>query len=228
MIRFSKMKYDLSDNDEEAIEQKPREKLVAYGPDVLTNAELLATIFITGTRQEGVLDLSARCLKEYGSRSITNIKDVGKVQEILGLGNAKACQLIALFEIGRRFFKETNDRMPVIRDGEDVYKLFKHMSRLKREELRAVYLNTRQRIVHEELISIGGADAINTSVKNILQPAVELLAKRVILIHNHPTGDLEPSLQDKRFTQKVRIACELLDIELLDHIVIGDGWKRII
>ncbi|MBN1331497.1 DNA repair protein RadC [Candidatus Dojkabacteria bacterium] len=209
-------------------EQRPREKLIAHGPDVLSNAELLATIFITGTRKEGVLDLSARCLKEYGSRSITNIKDVGKVQDILGLGNAKACQLVALFELGRRFFKETNERMPVIRDAEDVYKLFKSMGKLKREELRAIYLNTRQRIIHEELISIGGADSINTSVKNILQPAVELLSKSIILLHNHPSGDTVPSRQDILFTQKVRSACDLLDIQLLDHIIIAEGWGRVI
>jgi DNA repair protein RadC len=221
-------KYKTNESELVDLDQKPREKLMAHGPDILTNAELLATIFITGTRQEGVLDLSARCLKEYGSRSITNIRDVSRVQDILGLGNAKACQLVALFEIGRRFFKETNERMPIIRDGEDVYKLFKSMSKLRREELRAIYLNTRQRIIHEELISIGGIDRINSSVKNILQPAVELLAKRIILIHNHPSGSIESSLQDKRFTQKVRTACEMLDIELLDHIIIGDGWGRVV
>lgn len=205
----------------------PREKLVSFGPDVMTNAELLATVFITGTRKEGILDLSARCLKEYGSRSIVNIRDVSKVRDLLGLGNAKACQLVALFELGRRFYKETSDRMPVIRGPEDVYKLFKHMKRLKREELRAIYLNTRQRVIHEELISIGGVDEMSVPVQNILQPAVELMAKSIILIHNHPSGNSKPSNEDITFTKQVKQACELLGIVLLDHLVIGDGWRTL-
>lgn len=205
----------------------PREKLIQHGPEVMTNSELLAAIFITGTRHEGVLDLSARCLKEYGSLSITNLKSVSKARDLLELGEAKACQLVAVFELGRRFFKETNERMPAVRGPEDVFKLYSHMKKLKREELRCLYLNTRQRIIHEELISIGGIDAINASVKSILQPAVELLAKSIILLHNHPSGDPEPSIQDRRFTEKVRKACEVVDVQLLDHIVIGDTWDRV-
>jgi len=208
-------------------EGRPRERLIEKGPDVLTNAELLANIFITGTRSEGIMDLSARCLKEYGSRSITRIRDVAKAQEILGITTVKACQLVAIFELGRRFFKEINGRMPRIRDPEDVYKLYRHMSKLKREELRVAYLNTRQRIIHEELISIGGIDQIKTSMQLILQPAVELLAQSFILVHNHPSGDTTPSREDIEFTKRARKAAKLFDITLLDHLIIGDGFTSL-
>lgn len=219
---MNQLQYDFK--TPENIESKPREKLIELGPDVLTNAELLANIFITGTRDEGVKDLSARCLKEYGSRSIANIRSVEKVQEVLGLTKVKACQLVSVFELARRFFKETNERMPVVRGPEDIFKLYKQMAGLKREELRAVYLNSRQRVVHEDLITIGKIDQIDTSVQIILQPAVELLAKSFILIHNHPSGNTKPSDEDILFSNKVLQASKLLDIELLDHVIIGKGY----
>ncbi len=203
----------------------PREKLIEQGPDLLTNAELLANIFITGTRNEGVVDLSARCLKEYGSRSILSIRDVSKVQDVLELGLVKACQLVAVFELGRRFYKESGERMPAVRGPEDIYKLYKGMGSLKREEARAVYFNTRQRLIHEELINIGKVDKVSISVQSILQPAVELMASSFILIHNHPSGSLEVSNDDIEVTRLVQAASKIIGIRFLDHIVIGNGWR---
>ncbi len=207
---------------------QPREKLATLGADKLTNAELLALVFITGTRNESVLELSARCLKEYGSRSITNIRNLDQAREILNLGNAKACQLIAIFELGRRFFKETNTRMPIIRGPEDVYKLYSWMQNLKREELRALYLNTRQRLVHEEIISIGNFDQINVFIPSIIQPAIEMMTKNIILVHNHPSGQTSPSIQDIECTKHIIKAAKLMDLNILDHIIIGRDFRSIL
>ena len=198
----------------------PREKLIENGPDLLSNSELLAIIFNVGTRNENVLELSARCLKEYGARSIVSLKKVDEAQEALKITQLKACQLVALFELGRRFFKEDIGTIPKIRGPEDVFRLFSFMGRLKREEFRALYINSRQRLIHEELISIGGISEVKVFIKNVVQPAVELAITGVIVIHNHPSGELSPSIQDITFTKKLKKAMKLLDLELLDHLII--------
>lgn len=218
------MKYQIS---LEPIEKKPREKLLQHGPDVLSNAELMAIIFVTGTKNESVFEIASRCLKEYGSRSITNVRDVSKTAELLGIGLSRASQLVAAFELGRRFFKEDTGRMPYIRGPEDIYKYYKYMASLKREEVRAIYLNSRQRVIHEELLSIGGVDRVAISPAVVLQPAIELMCKSIILVHNHPSGELEPSREDIDFTRQVRSACEILGVSLLDHIIIAEGYQSI-
>lgn len=200
----------------------PREKLIDNGPDALSNAELLAIIFVTGTRDENVLELSNRVIKDYGSRSIINIKDVGKAIELIGLGRSKACQLVATFELGRRYYLEQSSRMPTIRGPEEVFKIMSHMSKLKKEELRAIYINSRQKIIREELISLGNENMNIVSPKEILQPAVELMAKGIIIVHNHPSGEVEPSDSDIKFTEKMAVAAEILGIGLVDHLIIGN------
>lgn len=200
----------------------PREKLQKYGPDILTNSELLSIIFITGNRQENVLELSNRVIKEYGSRSITEIKDISKVSELLEIGNSKAAQLIAIFELGRRFFREQSSRMPVVRGPEDIFKLCENMSKQKKEELRAFYINSRQFLIREELISLGNENMNIISPKEIIQPAIELMAKGIIIVHNHPSGICEPSEEDRLFTDNLYRACEIIQIKLLDHLIIGE------
>lgn len=201
--------------------KRPREKLMKNGPDSLSNSELLSKIFITGSRSEGVLDLSNRVIKEYGSRSITLIKDVEKVMDLLGVGFSKACQLVSVFELGRRFFKEESSRMPTIRGPEDVYLLSRNIRFSRKEELRVYYLNSRQRVIYEEIAAIGTLN-INIAVpRDILQPAVELMSTAFILVHNHPSGIETPSEEDIRFTKKLVEASKLLGIELLDHLIVS-------
>lgn len=218
----------LYDDTEELELLPPREKLMEYGPDALSDYELLAIIFTAGTRKEGVLDMSARCLRDYGSLAITNIREVYQVRKLLSIGTVKACQLVATFELGRRFFKDTKDRCPLVKGPEDVHELYKHMARLKREEVRALYLNVRQRVIHEELLAIGEAEGANVSVRNILQPAIELAASSIIIVHNHPSGEVDPSKADRELTRKVKGACAIMDMKLLDHLIIGEGWNSII
>lgn len=201
--------------------KRPREKLLEQGVEVLSNSELLSIIFITGTRKEGVLELASRVIKEYGSRSITQIRNVEKAMELLGLGLSKASQLVAVFELGRRFFSEQQERMPTIRDPLDVFKLCGNMGRLKREELRALYLNIRQKVVREEIIAIGSLNMNIVTPKEILQGAVELMCSAYVLVHNHPSGESKPSKEDERFTQKLKKASDILGVEFLDHIIIA-------
>lgn len=209
-------------------ERQPRERLVSSGPDTLSNSELLAIIFGTGTRKEGVLDLSSRVIKEYGSRSITEIRDVNKAVDLLGIGRVKACQLISCFELGRRFFREDTGRLPTIRDPKDVYDLLPGMRRLKKEEIRGLYLNSRQKLIHEETISIGNLNTNIIEPRDVLQPALEFSALAVIIVHNHPSGDHSPSDEDIEFTKRMNNAGKILGVQILDHIVISrNGFTSI-
>ncbi len=209
-------------------DKQPRERLINLGPDSLSNAELLAVIFGTGTRDEGVIDLSSRVIKEYGSRSITEIRDVGRAMDMIGIPRVKACQLVSCFELGRRFFKEDTGRLPTVRGPEDVFELCHDMIRLKKEEIRGLYLNSRQKLIHTETISIGNLNTNIVQPRDIFQPAIEFSALAVIVVHNHPSGDPTPSDEDVTFTKRLKDAGKILGIQLLDHVVIGkDGCESV-
>jgi len=202
-------------------QQGPREKLIAQGPDALKSAELLAIILNTGYKGQNVLELANRILKEYGSKAITQEKSVGRLIEHLGLPPVKACQVVACFELGRRFFAEEPGRMPSIRMPEDVFKYLAEMKRLKKEEFRGLYLNTRNKLIHDEVISIGTLTANLVHPREVFSPAIEYLAVGLIVAHNHPSGDPEPSKEDIKLTQRLIEAGRIMGIDLLDHVIIG-------
>jgi len=202
-------------------EKKPREKLIKYGPDVLRIPELVSIILNTGYRHENVLELSQRIIKEYGSKAIASEKSVGRIMETLGIPIVKACQIVACFELGRRFFQEEPGKMPTIRGPEDVYIYLEDMRKLKKEQFRGLYLNARNKVIHDEVISIGTLTANLVHPREVFQPAIEYLACGVIVAHNHPSGDPDPSEDDLEITRKLTTVGQTMDIELLDHIIIG-------
>ena len=202
-------------------EKKPREKLIRHGPDVLRIPELVSIILNTGYRDENVLELSHRIIKEYGSKAIAGEKNVGRMMETLGIPLVKACQIVACFELGRRFFQEEPGKMPTIRGPEDVYIYLEDMRKLKKEQFRGLYLNARNKVIHDEVISIGTLTANLVHPREVFQPAIEYLACGVIVAHNHPSGDPEPSEDDLEITKKLTEVGKTMDIELLDHIIIG-------
>lgn len=203
-------------------EQRPREKLIKYGPDVLKNEELMAIILNTGYRGETVLELSHRIIKEYGSKAITQEKNVGRLMETLDIPPVKACQVVACFELGRRFFKEEPGRLPTLRSPEDAYRYLEEMKKLKKEQFRGLYLNTRNKIIHDEIISIGTLTANLVHPREVFQPAIEYLAAGIIIAHNHPSGDPNPSQDDLKVTRQMQKVGKTMAIELLDHIIIGN------
>jgi len=202
-------------------EKKPREKLIKYGPDVLRIPELVSIILNTGYRDENVLELSQRIIKEYGSKAIASEKNVGRIMETLGIPIVKACQIVACFELGRRFFQEEPGKMPTVRGPEDVYIYLEDMRKLKKEQFRGLYLNARNKVIHDEVISIGTLTANLVHPREVFQPAIEYLACGVIVAHNHPSGDPDPSEDDLEITRKLTAVGQTMDIELLDHIIIG-------
>ncbi len=203
------------------VEERPREKLVKYGPSVLSIAELLAIVLGVGTKREEVLAMSRRLLKEYGDNAITNQKDPKKIMEILGVPLTKACQVVACFELGRRFFKTADGRKPImIRTARQVYEYLKDMAGLPKEHLRGLYLDNHYQLIHDEVISIGSLTANIIHPREVFRPALEYSASAVILAHNHPSGVAKPSAADLAITKQIVEAGNILGISLLDHVII--------
>jgi DNA repair protein RadC len=203
-------------------EEKPREKLIKRGPDFLENAELLAIVLGTGHKKEGVMELASRIIKEYGSKAIASEKNVERLMKSLNIPKVKACQIVACFELGRRFFQENTGRLPTLRSPEDVYQYLKDMRNLKKEHFRGLYLNIKNKLIHDEIISIGTLSTNVCHPREIFQPAIEYGAAAIILVHNHPSSDPKPSKDDIRITKEIIEAGKIMGIEILDHIIIGE------
>ena len=207
---------------------KPREKLLAQGPAALSLRELMALVLVTGTSKEEVMEMSGRVIKEYGEHGILDETDPTRMSESLDIPIVKACQIVAVGELGRRLYEKNPSGFTVIRNGRDAYEYLADMRALGKEQLRGLYLNSHNRIVHDEVISLGTINSNLVHPREVFRPAIEYSAAAVILAHNHPSGVTEPSDEDRRVTEQLVKAGRLIGIEVLDHIVIGkDGWKSI-
>ena len=202
-------------------EYKPREKLSRLGARSLTSHELLAIILATGTKREGVLGMCHRILKEYGEKPLSSAKDVKKLAAELDIPLIKAMQIVACFELGRRFFQKKDEQMPTLRTARDVFDYLLDMRSLPKEHLRGLYLNSHYKLIHDEVISIGTTDASIIHPREVFRPALECGAVAVILAHNHPSGDTTPSRADMEITSQLIEAGRLMGIRILDHIVVG-------
>lgn len=207
---------------------KPREKLVTDGPTNLTLSEIVAVVLGVGTKKEEVLHMSQRILKEYGERSIAHETNAERMAESLDIPVSKACQLIAAFELGRRFYATKAGRPVFIRTAAQAYEHLRSMGSLQKEQLRGLYVNSRYELVHEEVISVGSLTANIVHPREVFQPAIEYGAVGVIIAHNHPSGNPEPTEADMIVTTQVKSAGTILGIDLLDHIVItNETFKSI-
>jgi DNA repair protein RadC len=202
------------------IEEKPREKMLTYGPGALSIQELLAVVLMTGTTKEGVLEMTSRIMQEYGERSVLAATDANVLSTDLSIPITKAAQIIACGELGRRFYKRNRNGAPVIRTAEDVYAHTLDMRNFTKEHLRGLYLNTHYQLVHDETISIGTIDASIVHPREVFRPALAYSAAAVILVHNHPSGNPEPSAADVAITTQLRDAGRLLGIDLIDHVIV--------
>jgi DNA repair protein RadC len=201
-------------------EEKPKEKLMKYGPDVLSLAELLAVVLNVGTTKENVLAMSQRLFREYGERAVAHQKNPKKLREALDIPLHKACQIVACLEIGRRFFQTTSGKPLCIRTPQQVYEYLRDMRDLPKEHLRGLYLNSHYHVVHEEVISVGSITASIVHPAEVFRPALERSASAVILVHNHPSGVATPSQADIEITKQLIDAGGLLGISLLDHVIV--------
>lgn len=209
-------------------EDKPREKLLVRGPSVLTPQELLSIVLEKGTRKEGVLSMTGRLIREYGERNIFSHMDARILADDLDIPIGKAIQIVAVGELGRRYFNGSKNGAAVIRTPKDVFEHTADMRALKKEHLRGLYLNAHYQLVHDEIISIGTVDANLVHPREVFRPALSCSAAAVILVHNHPSGVLKPSAEDLNVTSQIREAGKLIGIELVDHIIVTkNSYKSI-
>lgn len=201
-------------------EQKPREKLLHSGPKALTVAELMAIILGVGTQREDVLVMAQRIIKEYGDKAIIHETNPQNLVDALDIPLVKACQIIASFELGRRYFAKQSGRPVYIRQSKQAYEHLRDMGNLRKEQLRGLYLGSRYQIIHDEIISIGSLTANIVHPREVFRPALEHGAVAVIIAHNHPSGHVEPSLADTQLTEQLVEAGKLLGIDLIDHLII--------
>lgn len=201
-------------------EEKPREKLLQYGASVLSTAELLAIVLAVGTRKEDVLAMSSRVLKEYGEHSLVGQKNAKAMSKDLDIPLIKAIQIVSCAELGRRFFQKDKGGSVTIRTAKDVFNYLKDMRELPKEHLRGIYLNSHNRIIHDEVISIGSIDANIVHPREVFRPALEYSAAAVVLAHNHPSDVTDPSEADIEVTKQIIGAGKILGIDLLDHVII--------
>jgi DNA repair protein RadC len=202
------------------IHEKPREKLLEKGPDILSMSELIAIILQTGTKKENILNMSSRLLKEYGNKAISEQKNPKLLSKEFKLPLGKSLQLIACFELGKRLFKENQGVMKTIKSAKDVYDYLQDMRILNKEQFRGLYLNSRSKLIHDEIISLGTLDCSLVHPREVFQPAIEYSAAAIVLAHNHPSGDSSPSLEDIKVSANLIKAGHILGIEVLDHIII--------
>ncbi len=201
-------------------ESKPRERLVKQGPETLTLQELLMVVLNTGSTKEGVLEMSNRIIRQYGERSIISERDPEKLAQELDIPLGKACQVVAVGEIGRRFYEKNNAGFSVIRNAKDIYDHVQDMRNLPKEHLRGLYLNSHNQIIHDEVISIGTINSNIVHPREVFRPAVEYNAVAFVLAHNHPSNIATPSEQDVEITRQIVQAGKILGIHLLDHVII--------
>ena len=193
-------------------EERPRERIIRLGPTALSNQELMAAILGAGNKKETVIDIARKVLSKYDLEDFSQIS-VTELKRTFGIKDAKACQLVAAIELGKR-----------IETADDIAKIFMpNMKGLKKEVFKCLYLDSKLRPLKEDIISIGGLNTNSIKPSDVFRTAISEAAAAIILIHNHPSGDPEPSKNDVETTKKLVKAGKLIGIEVLDHIIIGNG-----
>ena len=209
--------------------ERPYEKLEQYGEKTLTNAELLAIIIKTGTKEETAIGLAQKILKlntNERKNGLNFLRDlaVEEFMKIKGIGKVKAIQLKAVCEIATRMNASTNYKEKRIFKPKDIAEILIEKMRFEKQEiLKVAMLNNKNDLLKIKDIAIGSGNFVVATIRSVLNEAVKIEAAKIILIHNHPTGDPTPSDADIDFTKKVEQASQILGIQLLDHIVIGNN-----
>lgn len=208
-----------------AVEDRPREKLLYKGISTLSDAELIAILLGSGNSDISAVDLARKILNMAGN----NLNKLGKLDHrdlvrLKGVGIAKAVNIMAALELGRRRKAADIVQEKKVRSSSDVYQIFHSLlSDLNHEEFWVLYLNRSNKIVSRQRISQGGISGTITDVRLIMKTAIELLSSSIVVCHNHPSGNREPSEADIRITGKIKEAAAFFDITLLDHIIVTDS-----
>ncbi len=203
-------------------DDRPREKLVKFGPGALTDSELLAILLRVGVAGENVVSLSQRLLKEHGGLNGLSRVPLSQLCELRGMGEAKASQLKAALELGRRLLlAEPDQRLQIRSPGDLASPLMLEMAELEQEHLKVIMLDNKNRVLKMQTVYVGTINSSQVRVAEIYREAIRQNALSIIVAHNHPSGDPTPSSEDVAVTGELIEAGKLLGIDLLDHLVIG-------
>lgn len=202
--------------------ERPREKLLKYGSGHLSNAELLALIIRTGNRSRTAVELAQDILSNFGGlHSLMNLS-VEEVRKIRGVGLAKGAQMRAVVELSKRLMRSTKGSREVVKSPQDVFNLIMpELSYLKQELFKIILLDVKNQVISTPLISKGGLTSSPVHPRDVFREAIRRSSAAIILVHNHPSGDPAPSSDDIRVTKRLLNSGKIVDIEVLDHIVIG-------
>ena len=206
-------------------EDRPREKMMQYGEQALSNSELLAILLRTGSQGQSALDLARKVIHKFKTFRNMSHTDTRDWLEFKGVGTAKIAQIKAALEIGRRFREdETRLERPRIKSAQDIVDiLMPRMRDLKKEVFKVVFLNSQNRIIAIEDLEEGTVNHAAPIIREIFQRALQHFAVSIICVHNHPAGDVAPSVEDKTFTKELCDAGKLMGIKVLDHVILGDN-----
>lgn len=205
------------------LQERPREKFKASGFQKLSDIDLIALLLRTGSRELSVRDLATRIVLEIGSIEGLANTSLERLSKIKGVGEVKAITLLTALELGKRSMIKEEKKKHRIHNAEDLYLLFaQELSSLTQEHFVAVFLNSKNEIIESKTIFIGSANKSIVHPRDIYKEAIKYSAVKLMCLHNHPSGDPTPSLEDTAFTQRLLEAGNLLQIPLLDHIIIGN------
>ena len=203
---------------------KPRERLVKYGAENLSNEELISIIIKTGSKKYSVKEVALKLLEQIGD--ISKLKDIGinSITKIDGIGRVKAIELKAAIELGKRVYVNKTDNNKYIKVSSDVYEYIKEDVVLKKQEyFYCLYLDTKNKVIAKKCLFIGTLNNSTVHPREIFKEAYLLSANKIICIHNHPSGDVTPSKEDINITRKINEISIIHGIELLDHVIIGNN-----
>ncbi len=204
--------------------ERPRERFMRYGKEALSNQELIAILLRTGTNQTSVLSLAHQIMRTHTSMRKISQTSVNELTKITGMGQAKAIQLLSALELGKRLFEESFGNEPLLTDPEKVYDWMRpRLESSTQEEFHALYLNTKGRLITSKKLFVGSLSSAIVHPRELFKYAVSVSAANVILVHNHPSGDPEPSKSDDTMTMTMIQNGDMMDIPILDHIVVGQG-----
>ncbi|GGG02558.1 UPF0758 protein YsxA [Paenibacillus albidus] len=205
-------------------EERPRERMMHYGAESLSQAELLAILLRTGTRRESAIHIAQRMLKQIGSlRGLADLS-IEELTGIKGIGPAKAVQLKAGIELGRRMANSRLNEPVTIRSPQDAAEILTEQLRyLQKEHFVCLFLNTKNHVLAQETLSMGSLNASIVHPREVFRAAIKCSSASIICAHNHPSGDPTPSPEDIALTKRLQQAGEIVGIDVLDHLIIGDS-----
>lgn len=207
--------------------ERPREKLLERGPENLTDKELLAILIRTGRAGKSALDIAETILKKFPKKEILSIS-FQDLKEVPGIDIGKTCTLLAAFEFTKRVTGTHKTGRPLIENEEQALAQLHDIRSHKKEHFVALYLNARNELIHRENISVGTVNASIVHPRDVFAPALEYNASGVIVAHNHPSGNAEPSSEDREVTIRLKAAGKNLGIHLLRHLILTEDSHRIV